>query len=221
MCCLCLFSKDPEAGDAKSRLRDRYDKDFRRELAKSFLRDILLIADRLEGVDKVLNYSPPQSGDRMSQYLPRGWRLLPQQGEDLGQRMESFFQWAFACGYRQAVLIGSDFPTIPFQFLNQAFELLKTRSIVLGPSTDGGYYLIGLSKPHPELFHEIDWSSERVFMQTVNRLEGNLGLLPPWYDVDFPGDLTMLAGHLQGMLKSKVENIPEHTIGLLRRHRLL
>lgn len=219
--CLGLFAKDPLHGDAKSRLGPAHDKDFRRGLAESFLKDAFQIADPLIGVDKVLNFSPPSSIGRISQYLLPGWKILAQEGENLGRRMEFFFHRAFQNGYRQAVLIGTDFPTLPTDYLKQAFDLLKTQSLVLGPSTDGGYYLIGLSKPHPEIFHDIEWSSNRVFTQTIERLTEDLGLLPPWYDIDLPDDLTILTGHLRGMIAAKQENLPQHTLQFLQHHHLL
>lgn len=219
--CLGLFAKDPHAGDVKSRLGSLYDEDFRQGLAESFLMDMILIADPLDGVDKVLNFSPAASSENMGRYLPPGWELLPQEGEDLGRRMEFFFRWAHSNGYRRAVLIGSDFPTLPPQYLERAFELLTTNSLVLGPSTDGGYYLIGLSCPHPEIFRDIEWSTGQVFAQTVDRVEGDIGLLPPWYDIDYPENLTMLAGHLKGMLKEKQHGLPEHTLNFLQHHKLM
>ena len=218
--CLGLFAKDPHAGDVKSRLGPVYDKDFRQGLAEAFLKDMLRTADRLDGVDKVLNFSPVASVDQMGQYLPPVWELLPQEGEDLGRRMEFFFRWAFN-RYHRVVLIGSDFPTLPPQYLEQAFELLCTHSLVLGPSTDGGYYLIGLSCPHPEIFSDIEWSSGQVFTQTVDRLKIDIGLLPPWYDIDYPENLTMLTGHLKGMLKAKQTDLPEHTLNFLQHHQLM
>lgn len=219
--CLGLFAKDPRSGNAKSRLEPVYDKEFRRGLAESFLKDTIQLVDPLEGVDKILNFSPPQSADRMSPYLLPGWQPLAQKGEDLGRRMNFFFHWAFQNGYQRAVLIGTDFPTLPTSFIKQAFDLLHTQSLVLGPSTDGGYYLIGLSKPHPEIFHNIEWSSNRVFTQTIERLTEEPGLLPPWYDVDFPDDLTMLIGHLRGLIAAKKDNVPQYTLQFLQQHRLL
>jgi rSAM/selenodomain-associated transferase 1 len=219
--CLGLFARDPFAGESKSRLSPLYNKNFREGIAESFLKDTFRIADLLDGVDKVLNYSPPQSADRMRQYLLPGWKSMAQEGEDLGWRMESFFSWAFLNGYHQVILIGSDFPTLPPKFLSQAFELLDKRPLVLGPSTDGGYYLIGLSRPYPEIFQGIKWSSEQVFAQTVERVDDDIGLLLPWYDVDVPDDLAILAGHLRGMLKAKQAQLPEHTLRFLRQHHLL
>jgi rSAM/selenodomain-associated transferase 1 len=219
--CLGLFAKDPRYGNAKSRLGPVYDSNFRRGLAESFLKDAFQIADPLGNIDKILNFSPPHSANRMSQYLLPGWTLLAQEGEDLGRRMEFFFHWAFQNGYRQAVLIGTDFPTLPTSFLKQAFDLLQTQSSVLGPSTDGGYYLIGLSKPYPEIFRDIEWSSSRVLRQTIARLKEEPGLLPPWYDIDFPDDLAMLTGHLRGMIAAKQENLPQYTLRFLQHHHLL
>lgn len=102
----------------------------------------------------------------------------------------------------RTVLIGSDSPTLPIEYVEQAFEKLREVDCVLGPATDGGYYLIGLRRPIPALFEHIAWSGCHVLQQTVERAAQSnvtVGLLPPWYDIDDLADLQMLAGHIRGM----------------------
>ena len=109
--------------------------------------------------------------------------------------------------YAKFLFVGSDSPTLPTQYVERALDLLESRDVVIGPSVDGGYYLIGFSKygallSIPTVFEEIAWSTEIVFRQTLGKIQeinAQLGLLPPWYDVDTPAGLQLLRDHLFGM----------------------
>ncbi|MBI2481637.1 MAG: glycosyltransferase [Planctomycetia bacterium] len=135
--------------------------------------------------------SPPRSRRKLF--------LWPQTQGDLGSRMASFFDDCFRDGAGRVVLIGSDSPTVPTEFVESAFRLLGERDVVLGPTDDGGYYLVGASREVAGIFEHIDWSTERVWDQTVARL-GEIGLscasLPQWYDVDEVKDLERLRDEL-------------------------
>ena len=103
------------------------------------------------------------------------------------------------------MLIGSDSPSLPPPYISNAFEALSDVDIVLGPSVDGGYYLVGMNRDVTEIFTGIDWSMPQVLRQTLDimhRQNIRYHLLPPWYDVDTLDDLQMLVGHLEGMAKS-------------------
>jgi len=105
-------------------------------------------------------------------------------------------------GHPQALALNSDGPTLPATYLQQAMEQLNRAEVVLGPSQDGGYYLIGLKRPQPGLFVDIEWSSERVTAQTLARAEAmglRVALLPPWYDVDTAADLVRLQADLASL----------------------
>jgi rSAM/selenodomain-associated transferase 1 len=128
--------------------------------------------------------------------LPEDWR--PQRGADLGERMHGALAELLAEG-AAAVLIGSDHPTLPSAFLEEAFRLLADADVVLGPSLDGGYYLVGTRRPQPRLFEGIAWSTPGVLDQTLERIRGaslRAAFLPPWYDVDTAADLRFLRTHL-------------------------
>ena len=128
-------------------------------------------------------------------------------GADLGERLTSATQWAAEHRYTKILLVGSDSPTLPISYIPKAFTLLDSRDIVIGPSTDGGYYLIGFSVETldatvPHIFGEIAWSTADVFQQTVARirsLKATLGLLPPWYDIDRAEDMAFLHAHISAM----------------------
>ena len=125
---------------------------------------------------------------------------------------------ALASGSPAAFAINSDGPTLPLVYLEGAYGQLMQADVVLGPSEDGGYYLIGLKRPHPGLFRDVDWSTERVTVQTLERAE-SIGLtvaqLPPWYDVDTAADL----GRLQTELRSLPTGALAHTRRFFDRQR--
>ena len=130
--------------------------------------------------------------------LPR----LPQSGGDLGERLSGTFLRLTALGYRRAVVIGSNSPTLPVTILRAAFGTLRLDAdVVLGPAEDGGYYLVGASRPVAELFRGIPWGTPGVLEATVaaaSRAAARLVLLPTWYDVDVPEDFDRLSADLTG-----------------------
>ena len=129
---------------------------------------------------------------------------IPQMGTDLGERLTSATQWAVEHGYTKILLVGSDSPTLPISYISEAFIQLDSRDIAIGPSTDGGYYLISFSARNvkttvPFVFKDIAWSTADVFRQTVARIrsvKATVGLLPPWYDIDTAEDLAFLYAHI-------------------------
>ncbi len=138
--------------------------------------------------------------------LPASWASLPcfdQVGDTLGERMADALQRVLDEGHQRVVLIGTDAPTLPTHHVVQAFEKLEQADIVLGPATDGGYYLIGANKVRPrDLFDGIAWGTREVFAQTVAAVQRaglSFDLLPPWYDVDDEADLRFLQAHLLAM----------------------
>ncbi len=124
-----------------------------------------------------------------------GVSLFRQNGEDFGERMLNAFIQLFALGFKMVCLIGSDSPTLPEQYIYDAFGLLAKYDLVLGPCQDGGYYLIGLRTPMPELFLGVPWGGSDVFALTIKKasvLNLSYYLLPVWYDIDRPEDLHYL-----------------------------
>jgi hypothetical protein len=120
--------------------------------------------------------------------------LFPQQGDTLGDRMRNAFGHLFAAGYSSVVMIGSDLPSLPTSHLAQAFQYLRDRpdALVIGPATDGGYYLIGLRRPCPALFTSIAFSTADVLTTTTSIAETcglTVSFVSPWHDVDTVDDL--------------------------------
>jgi rSAM/selenodomain-associated transferase 1 len=168
-------------------------------IARAFLEDTV---DRLAPlpVRRVLAYSPPESRGEFAALLEGRFELTPQGKGDLGRRLSAFLTEQFAEGADAVVLLGTDSPTLPVAYVEQAFRELESNDVVLGPATDGGYYLIGCSGRVPPCFEGVAWGTSRVLGETVARLAGwRLALLPPWYDVDTPEDWAMLQGHLAAL----------------------
>lgn len=114
-------------------------------------------------------------------------RALPQKGNDLGEKMNNAVHCLFEKGYEKVVLIGADSPDLPLKYIEDAFLGLNTYDLVLGPTEDGGYYLIGMKKPLDFLFKDVKWGSKEVLKNTITiaQKEGiNYFLLNQWYDID-------------------------------------
>jgi rSAM/selenodomain-associated transferase 1 len=202
-CVLGLFAKQPLPGAAKTRLAQDTSPDFAARLAEAMLRDTLLRFRNFPAL-RVLAFAPPAARHVFAEMAEGGFTLTPQREGDLGARMEGFFREQLEQSER-VVLLGSDSPTLPVDYVKQAFEALRRADVVLGPACDGGYYLIGCRRPFPEgIFREVAWGETCVLGQTVKRLPADrqLELLPPWYDVDTLEDLEMLKGHLFAMRRA-------------------
>ncbi len=151
-------------------------------------------------LEPIAAYSPDEGLTGVAEVTGSGVELVEQKGENLGQRMSNLFDTLFEKGFSPVVIIGSDSPDLPMEYITEAVELLKTaepvrRQVVLGPATDGGYYLIALSNACRELFEEVPWSTSKVLDSTLSRAEEagiEVKLLNDWYDIDTPDDLILL-----------------------------
>ena len=196
---LGIFAKQPIAGQVKTRLARDTSAEFAQRVAEACLADSL---DRLAAVDarRVIAYAGSAA------YFARpGYELFPQGDGDLGDRMRRFFDHFQRPGGK-IVVVGSDSPTLPIAHVDQAYSELDTHDVVVGPSFDGGYYLIGSSFACPTMFNEIPWSTSKVMEATIEHLAGGrLALLPPWYDVDTADDWAMLRGHVLAMRRAGLD----------------
>jgi rSAM/selenodomain-associated transferase 1 len=205
--CLIVFAKNPIPNQVKTRLIPTLSPEQAATLYTAFLMDWCQILAELPDVDIVIVYTPPEAQPDLQALIGENAIYIPQIGTDLGERLTSATQWAMEQGYTKILVVGSDSPTLPISYISQAITLLDSRDIVIGPSTDGGYYLIGFSAEAltttvPLVFEEIAWSTADVFQQTFARIheaQATLGLLPPWYDIDTAEDLAFLHAHLTAM----------------------
>ena len=203
-CALAIMTKAPQAGQVKTRLVPPLKLDEAAELNRFFLRDTTTaIANSATAKEAcgIAVYTPIGSESGYADILPDTFRLLPQRGDWFGERLYFAAVDLFKCGFESVCLIDSDSPTVPPENFAQAVRLLRRPGdrVVLGPCDDGGYYLIGLKKPHKELFERIDWSTERVLAQTTQRAREiglEVKLLPGGYDVDDSASLRRLCKEL-------------------------
>jgi hypothetical protein len=188
-----MFVKSPIKGQVKTRLAVDIGEDVAVGLYKCFVEDVV---STVEGFNTAfrLCFHPPEAKSHFQQWLGEQHSYTPQAGNGLGERLKNAFVDAFGQGFSKVVAIGSDSPDLPESFLRQAFEELDSHDAVVGPSSDGGYYLIGFSEDSfaPGAFDGIAWSTSAVFSQTRIKLEThglNVHLLPQWHDVDTRSDL--------------------------------
>jgi uncharacterized protein len=191
---LIIFAKEPRPGQVKTRLSPPLSPEAAAQLYHRFIQDILDEMARVPGVRLAVAFSPPTAQDFFSRLAPPGTNLFPQEGADLGERMARAFARSFAAGFGPVLLRGSDVPDLPAAVVSEAQAVLASgqAQVVLGPATDGGYHLVGLTEPQPALFQGPVWSSSTVLTDT-QRLARQLGLrvhlLPPWPDIDTYDDL--------------------------------
>jgi rSAM/selenodomain-associated transferase 1 len=191
---LILFAKEPIPGKVKTRLVPPLTPEGAAELYGSMLRDTIARIGLLKGIDRYLFYDGENGAlDFFTEAAP-GMTCLPQKGADLGKRMAETLRHVFGKGHGAAVIIGSDSPDLPTEFISNAFTLLAAGDCdaVFGPTEDGGYYLVGMTRLHQELFIDIPWSSDRVMDETLDRAARagiRTSLLPAWHDVDSESDL--------------------------------
>ncbi len=212
---LVVMAKAPVEGTVKTRLIAALGAEKATELYVAFLSDTFAVMedvrDELEAEAEeadadytfsiVLNYTPEGEEEAFERVEREGSLMIPQRGDTLGERLHHCFEDLFAAGYESVVVIGADSPTLPGEYLLNAFDALEDdQTAVVGPTKDGGYYLIGLRRLHAQLFTDIPWSTDQVLAATQQRAHEagvKIVLLPEWHDVDTPEDLEQLRRELE------------------------
>jgi rSAM/selenodomain-associated transferase 1 len=191
-CALAVMTKAPRAGQVKTRLSPPLTPEEAATLNVCFLRDMTsaISITAAEGNARGFAvYTPVGTQAAYTGIIPAEFQLLPQRGETLGERVIYAMEDLFRLGFASVCLINSDSPTVPQRAFTEAATVLAQpeETVVLGPSDDGGYYLIGLNRLHRALFEDIAWSTKDVLEQTMERarqMNLNVHFLPKWYDVD-------------------------------------
>jgi uncharacterized protein len=204
LCAVAIMAKASVAGTVKTRLVPPLSHEEAAELNTSCLADVaanIAAAAAQAPIQGFVAYDPLGSEQFFQDLLPDGFKLLPPKEPTLGRSLLHAVRDLLAAGYASVCLVNADSPTLPTDLLVRAVRSLAEPGdrVVLGPAADGGYYLIGLKRFHPRLFEAIDWSTDRVYRQTVMRAD-EIGLpiasLPEWYDVDDTETLAVLAREL-------------------------
>ena len=212
---IVVMAKQPVVGKTKTRLSPPLEPTEATALYEAMLRDTIDLVARLPGIQLAIAITPPDAVGAFRSISPPGATLLPVCGTDIGDCLHQILGGILVDGHPKAIAIDSDSPTLPAAHLREAVDLLDRTDVVIGPSEDGGYYLIGLKRPQPDLFRDIAWSTKEVTGQTVARAQTlglSVALLPAWYDVDMAADLDRLRRELATL----PEDALPHTRGALR-----
>lgn len=203
-CALVVMAKAPRAGKVKTRLSPPLTSAEAADLNICFLRDTtqnLADVSASGAAAGLISYTPAGDEAAFDGLLPAGFSLVLQRGDGFGERLLHAAADVLALGFGAVCLIDSDSPTVPRAAFEQAISALAQPGdrIVLGPSHDGGYYLIGLKHAHAAVFERISWSTATVFTETCERAREvgiELVTLPLWYDVDDAQTLALLESEL-------------------------
>lgn len=201
LCALTVMAKAPRVGMVKTRLSPPLTLEEAAALNIQFLRDTTENIATVAGGAGLISYTPVGDESLFDGLLPETFALVPQRGHSFGERLLAAAEDILAIGYGAVCLIDSDSPTVPTAAYAHAVEALHQPGdrVVLGPSDDGGYYLIGLKQARREPFERITWSTASVLTETLERcVEAGLEvvLLPTWYDVDDAATLDILKAEL-------------------------
>lgn len=192
-CCIIFFIKNPEKGKIKTRLAKDLNEEFVLDLYKCFVNDILSTLNNSKYDFKIF-YNPPESLSKIKEWLGVHYSFVQQKGKDLGLKMKNAFIDVFKSNYNKVIIIGSDMPNISNKIFINSFNNLDSNDAVIGPSFDGGYYLLGFNKETflEKIFYNIKWSSSIVFNSTIDIFKKNnykVSILNLMNDIDTISDL--------------------------------
>lgn len=215
--CVCVFAKPPRAGLVKTRLVAELGRDGAARLARAFFEDTWASLTALDWADVVLATTDTAAAEWRAVAVRDIW---PQGGGTLGRRMERVLQRALTT-HARAIAVGTDSPGLPPAIMAAARDALASHDAVIGPSDDGGFYLIGLRRHDQGLFDGVPWSTDETCARTADRLRArgySLATLPPWFDVDRPADVRRL--HAMRDRLATLAPATAHVLGELQAHGL-
>jgi hypothetical protein len=192
---IAIMAKQPQSSRTKTRLSPPLTLEEAARFYEALLFDTIELVRQIRGCDLAIAMTPEEARPYFERSTPSGTVLLPVNGANIGDCLEQALRELLSLGYSRALALNADGPSLPPAYLQAAVDLLDEHDLTLGPGIDGGYYVIGLKRPEPVLFRDIDWSTSKVLNQTLERVR-NLGwryaLTRPWYDVDTAPDLLRL-----------------------------
>jgi len=209
-----IFVKFPSVGHVKTRLGEEIGFENAAELYRLFIKETFNFVGSCATEQVLVAVTPKEKLELFKkEYLWPDFRHFAQEGDDLGHRLSHAFEVAQKHAAGKTLIIGSDSPTLPARYLDDAFQQLDKVDLVLGPAADGGYYLIGLKNMHEALFRNMEWSTDSVLSNTLQRAR-KIGLtyelLPEWYDIDTLPDLRRAAdddenGRIRSFLSQNIQ----------------
>ncbi|GAB4372939.1 MAG: TIGR04282 family arsenosugar biosynthesis glycosyltransferase [Calditrichia bacterium] len=208
---LIIFVKAPHTGLVKTRLLPQFSPEQASQLYRAMVEDLLTQFKLPRAFDVRLMYWPADSNNLIQSWVGTGWQVEPQIPGDLGEKMAAAFKKTLQEGYKKVLLIGSDVPLLNREIIETSFQFLESHDVVLGPSEDGGYYLVGMTTPRLEIFEGVAWSRDGVLSQTLKNARSHrysVYLLERLFDVDEYGDVIRLWSMLQedkgGVLRNRL-----------------
>lgn len=207
---IIVFARTPLIGKVKTRLNPRLSSAKILEIYKSFITETLSTCLLLRGVDKFLGCTPTKDNDFFNELVRiHNIKCFNQRGKSLRERIVNAFKDCFKKGYKEIVLVGSDSPTIPLEYIRKAFFELRKNDFVVGPCCDRGLYLIGAkNRKMFGIFRNIQLETGKdvtTLLKKIDSMNINFSLLPFWYDVDTIEDLNFLDNHLKYLKKSRLQ----------------
>ncbi len=226
---ICVFTGYPSPDTVKTKLEEFLGKKQAAFLARAFLMDTISASLKVPRSRLIIAYSPPDSRKDFENILylfaseeknkkiakmAESIGFMPQAEGDLGNRFTTVSERLFADGAQKVIFVGPDSPLLQPLVLRASFELLSEKQVVVGPTFDGGHYLLGVNNHFPRFFAGIDWSSPCIYRETVSRLAGD-GLV--WqelelsYDVDGPDELEQLYSDIDNLRLTGENEIAYHS----------
>lgn len=207
---LIIFMKVPRLSEVKTRLQPELSFEDSLNLYKAMGEDLLNKLAQSDNYTIYIHYWPADGLVDIENWLSKKFNYKAQQGLDLGRKLQHSFLEALN-DFQKVCIIGSDLPTLQEEDILEAFEKLERVDVVLGPSVDGGYYLIALKELYSQIFQEIDWSTEFVLRQTLEKIEQQkltVDQLPLKEDIDSYNDVLSLWNNVLAGNNNLIENIP-------------
>lgn len=194
-----LMTRVPLPGQTKTRLMTHLTGEECADLQRAFLQDLIDLLTNSIKLPACIFFTPEDRAQLLQDLVKNRLPLIPQTGGTLGERMSAAIRWGLAQGYEGVLVVGSDLPTLPASVFHEAVNRLADCDVVLGPTPDGGYYLVAAKADYPEIFQNITWGTNNVFATTIAQIKQmNLkpAVLRPWNDVDTVADLQLLKQQL-------------------------
>jgi hypothetical protein len=206
-----MMAKAPIPLQVKTRLFPELSPHQAAELCELFIQDMVQEMSELPQsvVSFALAFAPREAEAHFTAMLPANVAMFPQPGGGLGERMAGIFENMFEQGYGQVLIVGSDLPDLPRRVIESAMQALDQpgADLALGPTSDGGYYLIGLKRPVPQLFQDLPWSTSAVLERTLQKAKAlglSVALVEGWEDVDTYEDLVrFMARHAEREIEER------------------
>ncbi len=212
---IAVFTKVPIAGQVKTRMIPFLTQEQAAELQEYFLLDTLDLAMGINNSETIIAYTPKKALNDLKKRVKAQLKYIPQKGSETSERVYNVFKNLFSEGYTHILLIDADSPTLPQDLLNCAFNALEKNDLVIGPTVDGGCFLIGLKSLYEKIFCDINLGLVNTLHQTIDQ-GYRLYYVDTWYDIDTYEDLGFLAWHVE-YLKKRGLRSPSRTVKFLEK----